>query len=267
MSLLESAIYRAIGVRPESDGIKWYSVLFFELFAQYDNFRNHTIYDGVLLPTDGPILFVGNHTSMFDTAKGYRIAQRSGRIPRTFTRESLLDPTKLEPTSVLERTGRKKDLLNSSPIWVRRIIAALPAGVEAIPVSRGGGRKESSELLQRVRDQLNARRLVALFVQETRNKEGKLTNLMRGAGLLARNNPDVPIFPVGITVRKPHRATVGEPFTYNQMIIDPKFAELARTNFIVLLGDRISELLDEPEKIDWHEVQRPILLAPKRKIP
>ncbi len=267
MSLLESAVYRATGINPESDGIKWYSVLFFELFAQYDNFRNHTIYDGVLLPADGPVLFVGNHTSMFDTAKGYRIAQRSGRIPRTFTRESLLDPTKPEPASVLERTGRKKDILNSSPMWVRRIIAALPAGVEAISVSRGGGRKESNELLQRVRAQFEARRLVALFVQETRNKEGQLTNLMRGAGLLAKNNPDVPIFPVGITVRKPHRATVGEPFTYNQMLSDPEFAELTRTNFTVLIGDKIARLLDEPEEIDWQEVQRPILLAPKRKIP
>ena len=258
MSLLESAIYRATGVHPESDGIKWNSVLFFELFAQYDNFRNHTIYDGVLLPTDGPVLFVGNHTSMFDTAKGYRIGQRSGRIPRTFTRESLLDPTKLEPASVLARIGQKQDILNSAPVWVRHFIAALPAGVEAIPVPRGGGLKELREFLERGRAQFEAGRLVALFVQETRNKEGKLTNLMPGAELLVKNNPDVPVYPVGITVRKPHKATVGEPFTYNQMLKDP--------NFTVLIGDRIAQLLDEPEKIDWHKVQRPILLAPKRKI-
>lgn len=265
MSLLERAVNRATGINPESNRIRWYSVLFFELFARYDNFRNHTIYRGVLLPTEGPALIVSNHTSMLDTAKGYRMVQRSGRIPRTFTRESLLDPTKQESGFILARTGHKKDILNSSPMLIRRLIAALPAGVEAIPVPRGGGLKELREFLERGRAQFEAGRIVALFAQETRNKEGKLTDLMPGAELLAKNNPDVPIYPVGITVRKPHRAAIGKPFTYNQTLKDPELSELARKNFTVLIGDKIARLLDEPEKIDWYEVQRPKLLAPKKK--
>lgn len=119
MSLLESVVNKATGINPESNGIRWYSVLFFELFARYDSFKNHTIYEGVPLPTEGSALIVGNHTSMMDTAKGYRMVQRSGRIPRTFTRQSLLDPTRQEPAFVLKRTGHKKDILNSSPMWIR----------------------------------------------------------------------------------------------------------------------------------------------------
>lgn len=150
-------------------------------------------------------------------------------------------------------------------MWIRRLIAALPAGVEAMPVLRGGGLKELREFLERGRTQFEAERVVALFAQETRNKEGKLTDLRPGAELLAKNNPDVAIYPAGITAKKPHRATIGEPFTYNQMLKDPEFSKLARINFTVLIGDKIAQLLDEPEKIDWYEVQRSKLLASKRK--
>ncbi|MBI2334644.1 1-acyl-sn-glycerol-3-phosphate acyltransferase [Candidatus Daviesbacteria bacterium] len=256
MSLLERVVNRATGINPESDGIKWYSVACFEAFARMDWLLHRTSYRGIHLPSTGPALIVSNHTSMWDTAKGYRMGQQSKRIIRTFTRASLLDPETMESKSVLARTGHKSDILNSSPRWLKHIIAAIPQGVEAIPVARGGEIRDIRNFLKKGRERLEAGLLVGIFVQETRHKDGKLADLMRGVELLARDNPDVPIYPAGISARIPHRVSIGKPFTYRQ----------AKDNFMIFLGDSIANQLD-PEIInDWYVNQRPSLLL-KTKLP
>lgn len=265
----EQAFYKLVGVKPESDRIRWYSVAFFEALAKFDRLHG-TTYHGTRINEQGAALLLANHTSLFDLGKGYKVAQRSHRIPCTFTRLSFLDPSKQDSERVRARTGHKVDILNSGPMWFRRIIAALPTGTEAMPVVRGGGRQDLEDFLARGREKFDAQRLVACFVQETRHKDGKLASLARGVAVLAKNNPDVPIYPMGISKRrlwktpiKFHWVSVGEPFTYNQMLQDPTYTAREKANFIVIIGDKIADQLAPEEKRNWYETQRPQFLTKK----
>lgn len=265
----ETVFYNLVGIKPESEGIKWYSVAFFEAFSKLDRLIHFTKYEGVQLATSGPALIVSNHTSMWDVAKGYRVGQQGHRIPRTYTRENLLDPTIQESEKVKVRTGQKRDLLNSTPMPFKHLIAAIPRGVEAIPVPRGGDLKDLRQFLARGHARFEAGLVVAIFSMETRNKEGKLINPMIGPELLAKNNPDVPIYPMGISGRGfsrwfLHRVRVGKPFTYNEILVDLKCAELAKQNFTVIINDRIANQLNPLEKQDWYEVQRPKVLTRRK---
>jgi len=265
MNRVESAFYNLVGIKPESEGIKWYSVAFFEVFAKFDWLFHRTIYEGTPLPSEGPALIVANHTSMWDIAEGYRMGQRSGRVVRTFTRASLLDPTAQESEAVKTRTGHKKDILNASPIFVKRLLAAILNGAEAISIMRGGSLKDLRDFKARGRESFARGMLTGIFILETREKSGKLVDPKPGAEILARDNPNIPIYPVGIAV-KPYRASIGKPFTYNQMLESPEYGALARTNFTVLFCDRIADQLDPKNKQDWYEVRRPLALS-RRKSP
>lgn len=203
---------------------------------------------------------------MWDTAKGYRVGQKSGRILRTFTKDTLLNPNKQASEKVKNRTGHKSDLLNSGPQWLRRLIAAIPAGVEAIPVTRGAGLRDLKDFLRRGKERFNAGLAVAIFSQETRNKDGRLVNPMPGAALLAQNNPDIPIYTMSIS-KSPkghHRVFVGEPFTYNQMLIDPLYGNSVKTSFTVFLNDRLADHLDPGNKDDWYANQRSLALSSRK---
>lgn len=264
MNRVESAFCNLVGIKPESDGIKWYSVAFLEVFAKFDWLFHHTIYEGTPLPSEGPALIVANHTNMWDAAEGYRIGQRSGRIVRTFARANLLDPTAQEPETVKARTGRKKDILNASPVLVKHLLASVLNGAEAISIMRGGGLKDLRDFRARGHESFARGMLTAMFISETREKSGKLVDPKPGAEILARDNPDIPIYPVGIAVR-PHWVSTGKPFTCNQMLNDPEYGALARANFTVLLCDKIADQLPPWIRQDWYEVQRPLALSRRRK--
>lgn len=266
MTTPEQALFEIIGFRPETNGIRWYSSIAFEMLAKLDYLLHHTVFEGSQLPTEGPVLLIGNHTSLWDPVKAYRFGQMTGsRIIRAFTRDSLLDPTIQESQTVLNKIGHKRDLLNSAPLPIRRLIGMLPAGFEAIPVSREPNRNSIKSFLARGKNAFDKGFAVGMFIQETRHKDGKLANLMRGAEWLARDNPDVPILPMGISVRLPHRVRTGPIFTYRQMVVNGEAGEIARQNFTVFLGDRIAELLDPEIKKDWYDNQRPCLLD-RRKV-
>lgn len=203
----ETALYKLIGIKPESPRIRWYSVAVFEAFAKIDWLLHRTIYEGQL-PSSGPMLLVANHTSVWDIAKGYRVGQRGQRIVRTFTKSTLLDPTVQESEEVRARTGHKKDLLNKAPMWSKRLFAAILNGVETLPVARGGGRRGIQEFRQIGHESLEKGYLTAVFILETREKSGRIVHPMRGPEVLARDNPDIPIYPLGFSVN-PHRASIG----------------------------------------------------------
>ncbi|MEK7617313.1 MAG: hypothetical protein AAB414_04625 [Patescibacteria group bacterium] len=256
---LEQLIFKLTNVDPESSGVRGYSVAVFELFAKLDWLLHRTTYHG-LLPTTGPMLMVANHTRAWDIAKGYRVGQRSGRIVRAFARATLLDPNLKESEEVRERTGRKNDLLNNGPRWIRSRIAAILNGVEAILIDRGGSLAEARAFKERGREALGKGFLTAVFIMETREKSGRIVNPRPGAAYLAKNNPDIPIYPVGFSK---NAASIGPGFTYNQMIQDPDYGELANSNFTVLLCDRIADQLPDPIRSDWYDDQRQKILDRK----
>lgn len=262
---LEVITCRLAGVNPEIQGIRWYSVAAFAALARLDEFLHHTTYGGELIPTSGPAIIVANHISMWDIAKGYRIGQRSHRILRTFTRASLLNASKQDPQRVLARTGHKADIFNRAPKWLKYFIAAFPKGVDAIPVPRGGSREAVEQALVVGSGKLSEGLAVAIFGQETRQKDGRLVNLMPGPAFFARKNPDVPIQVVRISQEPDRdRVSISKPFTYNQMRRDPELGDLARHHFDVLIGDRIADLRDDAVRADWYQTQRPLILTRRR---
>lgn len=274
MNRVESGFYNIVGINPESDKIKWYSVAFFEVFSKLDRLIHLTRYQGVKVASEGAAYLLSIHTSMWDTAKGYHVGKMSGRIPRTYTRESLLDPTKSDSERVKERTGNKTDILNSNMGWLKRIIAAIPVGLEAIPVPRGSTKRQDLEDFKtRGRERFAAGQLVASFVQDTRNKEGKLVNPVRGVALLARENPDVPMYFMAIAksrllpwlpLFKHHRVSISGPITYNQMRQDPNYSDFERANPIIIICDQIANQLEPAERDDWYSVQRPLITSRRR---
>lgn len=258
--LTERIVCRLAGIQPESEEIRWYSIVALEAFAKLDGILHGTTYEGALLPLAGPALLVSNHTSMWDIARGYRVGQRSRRIPRTFARDTLLDPTLTESSQVSARTGHKSDVLNSGLLPIRQAIAAVCKGAEAQPITRGGGMEVLNDFLKRGRAIFEAHQLAACFIQETRNKDGKLRNPKPGVALLAAANPDIPIYFMGVS-RK--RVSIKGPYTFNQLRNEPAYNQLPRKYLIVAMADKIADQLDPEERNDWYEVQRPLTLSRK----
>lgn len=259
--LAETIACRLIGIRPESEKIKWYSIVLLEAFAEIDRRKHGTIYEGILLPSEGPAFLFANHRSMWDIARGFRVGQRSHRIPVTFAKSTLLDPTLKESAEVAARTGHKSDILNSDSrwtMWIRYGIAAICKGAEAESLTRGGGLKEINDFRKRVKAIIAANRITACFLQETRNREGKLSDPKPGVVWLAKDNPHIPIYPMGISTE---RVSIGKPFTYNEMLQDPTYEALARSNFLVVIADRIADQLDPEARENWYKVQRPKVLS------
>lgn len=259
--LAETIACRLVGIRPESEKIKWYSVVLLEGFAKLDRVLHHTTYEGAFLPAEGPAFLVSNHRRMWDIARGYRVGQRSHRIPVTFAKSTLLDPTLKESAEVAARTGHKSDILNSDSIWTMRIrhgIAAICKGAGAESLTRGGGMKEINDFRKRGKAIITANRITACFVQETRDKEGKLSDPKPGAAWLAKDNPDIPIYFMGISK---NRVSIEGPHTFNQLRNDPAYADLPTKYLIVAIVDKIANLLEPPERNDWYEVQRPQVLS------
>lgn len=281
MATIEQALCKIIGFRPETNGIRWYSSIGFELLAKLDYLLHHTTFEGTPLPSEGPVLLIGNHISLWDPVKAYRLGQMTGdRIIRAFTRDSLLDPRIKESASILRRTGNKKDILNQAPMGIRLMIAALPSGFEAMPASRRPSKKEKTNLITRGTANFSRGLAEGMFLQLTRDKEGKLTDLRPGAQWLVEANPDIPILPMGISaprpckirigpieisMRKPHKVRTGTMFTYRQMVINGEGGDIAKQNFTVFLGDQVANLLDPKIREDWYAVQRPLLLSPKKR--
>lgn len=264
--LVERVTFRLIGIQPESEQIKWYSVAILEMFAKLDRLLHRTTYEGTLLPSEGPALLISNHTSMWDIARGFRVGQRSHRIPRTFAKSTLLDPAIKESTEVATRTGHKSDILNSNSKWkrwIRKEIAAVCNGAGAQSLTRGGGKKDIDDFLTKGETIFKASLVAACFFQETRNKDGKLRDPKQGVALLAAANPDIPIYLMGISKK---RVSLEGPYTFNQLRNDPAYANLPRNRFIVAMVDKIADQLDPEERNDWYEVQRPLTLS-RRKSP
>lgn len=269
MNKIESAVFKIAGIRPESEDVKWYSIVTLAAFAKIDQLRNGTRFEGDILPALGPAFVVLNHRNYFDIARGYVLCEKSHRLFKTFAKHTLFDPKAEESGKVKERTGRKSDLLNLGSgsnrfkLAFANIISAIVRGAEAMPVERGGSLKEIRKFLKKAKDEFDKKRIVAMLAQGTRTEDGRLNDPMKGPEIVAMENPDVPIYSVSMAKRHVGVRRLG---SYNELCENPKYSRLAETNLTVLIFDAIADISDPEVKKDWYEVQRPALLPPTLSI-
>lgn len=256
----ERIFYNLVGIRKESPRVKWYSVAVFEIYSKLDNLLHGTTIEG-RLPPEGPALVVSMHTRSWDMAKGYSMVKGTAhRLMQGIARESLLHPDIKESEEVLERTGKKQDFFHHAPRFVKEIVAFFLRGIDAIGVPRGA--QTLSALRPTIRTCVVAlvdKRIVGIFIQETRVKENDLRDLMNGPAFLARLNPDIPVYPVAIYSKKrPHKISIGQSFTANEAMVHPNFrSDLDQTIALTLfIADKIADIAEEEVKIDWFEKRR-----------
>jgi hypothetical protein len=152
------------------------------------------------LPHEGPALVVANHPSTESTIiLPWVMTELVHRPMQLVVRDTLLDPSIQEEAEVLERTGKKDDLLNAKKnMWLREKIGAFvrESGGNAIPVHRGD---PSRETFRQINKSLQDGRLVGIFLQETRTPEDDLRNAMQGPAFIMRQNPEVPVYLMAMT--------------------------------------------------------------------
>ena len=218
------------------------------------------------LPKKGPAILVSNHTSNTDIFKCcLACVTTSQRIIRGVARESLLDLSVKESDEVLERTGKKGKFDPMNLPLVAPTIAFVLNGIGAIPVQRGSERDRNKDkrFFKTCYQVLESGQMLGLFIQETRVKEGDLSNPFSGAGFIARRHPDVPIIPITILNKRfGNRMVIGEPTTYTQLVQEAGH-ELSPVEVIAQIGDRIAQNHHEIVRIKWSKEDRPKLLAAK----
>lgn len=264
---LERLFYNAVGIRNESDSVKWYSVAAFEVFSGLDRFLHKTVYEGSL-PSEGTALVVSMHTSAWDMAKGYTIVKETAhKLMRGVARESLLDPDLEESQDVLERTGKLDDSFNKLPKPIRQVFASFIKGIDPIGVKRGAKTLGAFRpTLRAISETFSQDRMVGIFTHETRRRENDLKNLMEGPAFIARLHHDIPIYPVAIWSRDiPHRLTVGAPFSAKEAFQHLDFrTDLDQTTALTLfIAERITEIADCRVKVSWDAEDRRLYLLEK----
>ncbi len=148
------------------------------------------------LPYTGPALFIATHTRTESTAILPWISADLVRRPiQVVAKDTLLYPALTESEKVVERTGSdnggivsRKDLFFSK--------AAIAAN--SIPIERGDFGEENKARFRDIKSILDNGHLIGFFLQESRIKDGDLTNPMVGAAYLAYKNPEVPLYLVSM---------------------------------------------------------------------
>ena len=216
------------------------------------------------LPKEGAAILVSNHTGNTDIFRGcLACVTTCQRIIRGVARESLLELSVKESEAVLRRTGKlgKLDIMNVPP--VAQTISFILNGIGAVPVQRGSDRNSEKDrrFLRTCEEILASGQMLGLFIQETRVKEGDLSNPFPGAGVIARRQPDVPIIPITILNKRfGNKMVIGEPTSYTQLAQEAD-RKLSPAEVTALIGDRIAQNHAEIVRIKWQVIDRPKLLA------
>lgn len=216
------------------------------------------------LPKEGAAILVSNHTGNTDIFRGcLACVTTSQRIIRGVARESLLDLSVKESEEVLKRTGKLGKFDPMTLPLVTQTIAFILNGIGAIPVQRGTERdsRKDRQFLITCDQVLESSQMLGLFIQETRVKEGDLSNPFPGAGVIARRHPDVPIIPITILNKRfGNKMIIGELTTYTELA-QKEGHKLSPAEVTALIGDRIAQNHHETVRIKWQVVDRPQLLA------
>lgn len=258
MKTPEQLALQYIGIRKEAPRTKTWAVLTLYLLSEANKRINHPQIIGETPPQDGPMIWIANHTSSLDAVDAFEAARvTTGRFLIPLVKRPLVDPFFKESEKVEERTGKKESTLSKILSLPQ---AYLMRGLGVVDIDRGNPGRAFFEDTDAV---LNAGRMLGIFPQETRNKDGLLRNLMVGILALGRRHPETPIVPMGISVKQDGRRTIniGTAFTYEQLLAERSVKRFNQVEGIVAIVDRIAILLPPRVQEDWIQEREKLLAA------
>jgi 1-acyl-sn-glycerol-3-phosphate acyltransferase len=181
--------------------------------------------------------------------RGTKNLPRTGGVLLVANHQSYLDP----PIIGSVMGARHFDFLARAGLfdirWLRPLIKAL----HALPVKENGGDPASiKEILRR----LEQGRIVLIFPEGTRTRDGSIGEFKRGAALILRKS-ECPVLPIAIAgaheswprggkprlFRGPVVVQVGRPIRHNELLADGVDAALKR------LHDEVSALREQAEQL------------------
>lgn len=253
-----------LGVRIENPNV---DLVAFERFIRgtqiYALFSGLNI-EGPRMPSEGPVLVTANHTSYRDIITMGYAGILSGRMIRGVARRDLIDTTYNEPKEVLERTGKEGHFDPMKLPLVRPFIASVLGGIGAIPITRERPRNPVED--KQVEDQFNETlvtgQVLGMFFQESRVKNGDLSNIMPGIGAFILRNPEIPVVVATIWPKRfGYKIILHEAVTGNQLIGGERLRSREVTARVV---DICASGMPELIRNGWEEIYRPPLINPPK---
>lgn len=244
------------GITREYPELKWSGATIFLAYSMYDQWKHDTEIRGHFPPVGKSAIGISNHGDKRDPVKAVSAFRKFGRTIRCFARDSLLDPSIKEDPQVLAATGKLKNDLDNTPLWLRRLRAKSLRDTGSIALKRGNKRP-----LRPMRIALSAidrGNFVASFLQWTRIPEGDLRDLFEGAAFLAYQRPDTLIIPIGNS-SNPDLFNIGEWYSYRQAKSAPGFdiEGLEKTqNLTIYMAGTVAPLLPSELTDRWFDGQR-----------
>lgn len=178
------------------------------------------------LPTKGPAIILANHNSHLDTL-------------------SLMSLLPLSTLETVKPVAALDYFLSSKPFaWFALNIIGI------LPINRqGGGNPVAGSV-----DALNNGDILILFPEGSRGLPEEMSEFKRGAELLCKLHPEVPVYPVfmhGLGKALPKGTWLLVPFILDIFIGEPFTYKDAGKDFMTRLQDDMQELADQGSFPAW----------------
>ncbi len=207
---------------------------------------HRSILSGSPLPKEGAAIVTGNHQRKADSFKGLQHAINTARrLITPVVKLSLIKEGAIESMAYLESIGAQTEALGE----YNPINAFVLRHTGAVGILRDN---PGLSFVRTVDKGLKDQRLMAIYLQPTRNDDCILRNLQPGAAYFAKRHPDVPVFPVAFSgpPEEADRAIFMEPFTYAQKVAEYG-REISEGELTIMIADSIVPGLPERSQIDW----------------
>lgn len=249
---MSEILSRFINLRFESEEhSRWHHYLSVPIFDVISSVQSVNILGQI--PKEGPAILLSNHVSGMDPFWIHYLAYKSaGRTIRTFAKASLVDPTHKESAKALE--GRSvDDVLVSSKSGLKRffresLVPFYTKGFNPYVVEIGVPNSDLNKraMFEADKDLKNGR-LVCMFPQGHRKPEYDLLDMMPGAFILAKENPNVPIYAVGLNLKQENRniKISQDPFLYRDVLMEKGHKRSAF--FMKHVAKMIAFQVDDPQ--------------------
>jgi 1-acyl-sn-glycerol-3-phosphate acyltransferase len=178
------------------------------------------------LPTKGPAIILANHNSHLDTLA----------LMSLFPLSSL---PQLKPVAALDYFLKSKPLA-----WFALNIIGI------LPIKRGGGGNPLAGSIEALKDG----DILILFPEGSRGKPEEMSEFKRGAELLCKLNPDVPVYPGflhGLGKALPKGSWLLVPFILDIFIGEPFTYDEVGKSFMQRLQDDVQSLADQGNFPAW----------------
>lgn len=181
------------------------------------------------LPIEGPAIIVANHNSHLDTM-----------VLMALFPLSLLN--KIHPVAASDYFLKNKFLA-----WFSQRIIGI------IPINRTKA-KSKAELFAPIEKSLNDDNIVIYFPEGSRGDPEKMSDLKKGIGHLASQNPSVPIYPIfmhGLGKALPKNEALLVPFVVNLVIGEPLYFSSSPNELVNELHEHFEKIREELVVAEW----------------